>query len=399
VSRGGSADIAFVVPRYGPDIVGGAETLCRSLAEDLNAHGAAVDVLTTCATDHFTWSDALPEGEEILNGVRVRRFGVGRRDSERFLGLHTAIDRGAELPYGQQTEWMMNSVWSPGLIEASTEYNRLIALPYLFGTTFWTAAAFPDRTVILPCLHDEPHARQRVVLDALCSARGVMLNAHGEGALLERLLSTHRGGSALRRPAVVVGGGFAYEAIPGPEQTDAFLARHRASRGYLLYAGRRERAKGVEYLYNAYRTYRRSTDNPRPLALMGSWDLAPPSDIGEHVIDFGFVSAADRRLAYAGAFALVHPSRLESFGLVLFEAWLAGTPAIVNAESDVLRAHCMDGGGGLWFSDAATFAECIVALENDPALHDALATAGRRYTLTRFGWDEVRQRFLQALEE
>lgn len=59
--------VAFVVPRYGPGVVGGAEMLCRLLAENLAAHGTDVEVLTTCATDHFTWADALPEGTAVEN--------------------------------------------------------------------------------------------------------------------------------------------------------------------------------------------------------------------------------------------------------------------------------------------------------------------------------------------
>ena len=39
--------VGFVVPRYGDDIVGGAETLVRGLAEHLAAAGSTVEVLTT----------------------------------------------------------------------------------------------------------------------------------------------------------------------------------------------------------------------------------------------------------------------------------------------------------------------------------------------------------------
>jgi len=71
------ARIAFIAPRYGSSVVGGAETLCRLLAENLTANGTPVDVLTTCAVDHFTWADALPPGESVEGGIRVRRFPVG----------------------------------------------------------------------------------------------------------------------------------------------------------------------------------------------------------------------------------------------------------------------------------------------------------------------------------
>lgn len=389
--------IAFVVPRYGTDVVGGAETLCRMLAENLVRHGTPIDVLTTCATNHFTWVNDLPEGTFTENGVKVRRFAVGPRDAEAFLVRHSAIDCGAHLPYGKQVEWMANSVWAPGILNAGNEYDWLIPMPYLFGTTFWTTVAHPDKTVMIPCLHDEHHAAQAVVLDALASCRGVMLNAPGEGVLLDRLLSTHRGGTTLRNTPVVVGGGFDEEPLPDRTQVDDFCRRHGAEPGYLLYAGRRERAKGLVTLFDDYRVYRAATEYPRRLALMGSGDTLPPSDIAPYVVDLGFVPTEDRALAYAGASVLIQPSRLESFGLVLFESWLAGTPVIVNRQSDVLRGHCERSGGGLWYSDAASFTEAVRLVTETDAVRAHLAGAGRDYTLTEFKWSAVRGRFLDAL--
>jgi hypothetical protein len=76
--------LAFVVPRYGPEIVGGAETLARGFAERL-ADRVEVEVLTTCARDHHTWQNVLPCGAERQNGVTVRRFAVSARDVGRFL--------------------------------------------------------------------------------------------------------------------------------------------------------------------------------------------------------------------------------------------------------------------------------------------------------------------------
>ena len=394
------ARIAFVAPRYGPAVVGGAETLCRLLAENLTAHGTPVDVLTTCATDHFTWLDALPPGEVVEGGVRVRRFAVGPRDAGAFTARHAAIDSGAQLSYGEQVAWMADSVWSPGIITAIPEYEWVVAMPYLFGTTFWATVADPDRTVLIPCLHDEPHARQDAVLDMLCFARGLMLNAAGERRLVERLVSHHRGGAArLRSTPWIVGGGFHEEPIPDPEPVAAFCARHRTDPGYVLYAGRREEAKGVVQMYDHYRLYREVADAPKPLALMGSGDTNPPADLMPHVIDMGFVPPADRALAYAGAAALIQPSRLESFGMVLFEAWLAGTPALVNAHSEVLRDHCALSGGGLWFGDGPEFAEALALMTSDSAVNDRLAQAGREYTLTDFRWSAVRDRFNSALAE
>ncbi len=84
--------IAFVVPRYGEQVVGGAETLCRLVAEDLAHAGHPVEVFTTCALDHFTWEDALPPGTTSEGGVPVHRFPVDpRRDHSRFMELHHGL--------------------------------------------------------------------------------------------------------------------------------------------------------------------------------------------------------------------------------------------------------------------------------------------------------------------
>jgi len=387
--------VAFVAPRYGAGVVGGAETLCRLMAENLAANGTPVEVLTTCAVDHFTWANHHPEGTTIEGGVPVHRFAVSSdRDQERFWALHTAIDAGAEVGYSEQLEWMGNSVWSAGLQAAAEDadrYDWTVGIPYLFGTAFWAAAGRPERTALIPCLHDEPHARTQVVAGALAAARGLMLNSEGEGHLVARIAP------GARRRVVGVG----YEEGPPPSQDEvaAFCAGRGIEPGYLLYAGRREAAKGVPLLFSHYAALRRARPDVPPLALMGSGDLPVPEDLAGHVIELGFVPDADRAAAYAAAAALVHPSTLESLGMVMLEAWLAGTPALVNAGSPVLLGHCRTSGGGLWFSDEDEFVEACSVLLDDAELRAELAAAGASYTRDTFSWPEVRRRFLEALEE
>src|SRR5256885_4399213 len=76
--------VAMVVQRYGREVDGGSETLCREVAERL-AVSAEVEVITTTAVDYLTWKNELPPGERVETGVRVRRFPVaGRRWVRRF---------------------------------------------------------------------------------------------------------------------------------------------------------------------------------------------------------------------------------------------------------------------------------------------------------------------------
>ena len=47
--------LAFVPPRYGTEIVGGSEAVMREAAHGLADRGWDVEMLTTCARDHYTW--------------------------------------------------------------------------------------------------------------------------------------------------------------------------------------------------------------------------------------------------------------------------------------------------------------------------------------------------------
>jgi glycosyltransferase involved in cell wall biosynthesis len=193
--------------------------------------------------------------------------------------------------------------------------------------------------------------------------------------------------------------GYDPEPVPSEEEVAAFCRRHGTAPGYLLYAGRREEAKGVPLLFEHYARYRAARPDAPALALMGSGDLPVPRRIARHVTDLGFVPGEDRAAAYAGASVLLHPSTLESFGMVLLEAWMAGTPALVNGGSPVLVSHCRESGGGLWFDDAATFDAALDLLLDDPGLRGRMARAGADYALGTYSWGRVRRRFTEALAE
>ena len=110
---------------------------------------------------------------------------------------------------------------------------------------------------------------------------------------------------------------------------------------------------------------------------MGRGDLQPPADIAGRVIDLGFVPDEDRAAAYAGACVLVNPSKLESLGMVVLEAWLAGTPAHRQRRSPVLREHCRDLGRGALVRLAQEFVEALDLVAGDPGLRRRMADGGR----------------------
>nr|MDQ3641969.1 hypothetical protein [Actinomycetota bacterium] len=110
--------LAFVPSRYGADVVGGAETVMREQAHGLAERGWEVEVLTTCARDHYTWANDYPAGVEQVGAVTVRRFPavVSTPRTERAV-LGDAIGRGmgAVMPLADQQRWMNDDMRVPEL--------------------------------------------------------------------------------------------------------------------------------------------------------------------------------------------------------------------------------------------------------------------------------------------
>lgn len=381
--------LLWVVPRWARGVVGGAETLVGGLARLGQDLGWAVEIATTCAVDHETWANALPSGESTEGGLRVSRFPVGPRDVRRHDRLHAAVV-GRRAGYADQLEWLAQGVWSPELgrflEEDGGAYDLVVFSPYLFGTTVWGAQIAPERSALVPCLHDEPYAYLPVVARVIEGSRGCLFNAPAEQELGRRLCRVPDG-------EIV---GMPFRAPAAPPAAD--FARGRGIGPYILYAGRLEQGKRVHVLVDHAVRYARERPGAPRLVLMGRGGYRPPPEANDVVVEVGFLDEEEKRAAYRDALAVVNPSHMESLSLVLMEAWLEGAPVMAAAGSAVMRDHVTRSGGGLLFSSYREFRAGVDALRASPERRNALAERGRAYVLEVYGADAVRDRLRRAVE-
>jgi glycosyltransferase involved in cell wall biosynthesis len=393
--------IAFVVPRYGLDVLGGAETFARQFAEHLSHAYPAQDrspgevdvtVLTTCARNLLTWRNEYPMGESRVNQVRVIRFPIDHRcrDAHLFQRLTDRFNRGEPASCADQTAWLEHSAHSPDLYlhlaRHGNEYDLLIFLPYLFGTTVYGSAIWPDKSVICPCLHDEPYAYFDDLRRALLTVRGLMFISPAEQALAEKKLG-------VRHPAAhLVGLGLDEFAADG----ERFRRKFGLDEPFVLYAGRLDPMKNVMQLLTFFLAYRQARpDRDLKLVLAGSGPLRLPDH--PDLVSLGFLDPADLHDAYAAALVLCQPSLVESFSIVLMEAWLAGTPVLVHGDCPVTRDHVLRSNGGLYFTSAAEFGEALDWLLNHDQARQQMGAMGRAYVQRECEWRAVLQRFREGL--
>jgi glycosyltransferase involved in cell wall biosynthesis len=380
--------LLWVVPRFGAGLVGGAEMLVRGLATRGVPAGWRSEIATTCAVNHFTWENELPAGSGEEDGLTVHRFPVGGRDSVRYDQLHPRVLAG-EASYPEELEWLANSVWSPDLQhfldQHGAEYDLVLFSPYLFGTTVWGAQVDPARSALVPCLHDEPYARLETVRRVIESARGCLFSSDAEAALAKNLYRLDNG--------TVVGLG--WDPPDGPPPFG--FASTRGLGEYVLYAGRLEEGKRVHIAVDYAVRYAAERDNAPQLVLIGQGTYEPPEEAANVVVHAGFVPEDEKRAAYSEALALVNPSHMESLSIVLMEAWLEGTPALVDKGSAVLREHAERSGGALLFDSYESYRDGLDKLRESSALREQLGAAGREYVLGAYGWPAVRDRFREAV--
>ena len=108
--------LAFVPPRFGDDVIGGAEAVMREAALGLAGRGWDVDILTTCARDHFTWANEYEPGVARHEDVTVHRFPtvLDTPRAER-AGIGQTIHAGTPVDLNLQQRWMNDDLRVPAL--------------------------------------------------------------------------------------------------------------------------------------------------------------------------------------------------------------------------------------------------------------------------------------------
>lgn len=390
-----SLRLAFITPRYLPQSAGGAEVHCQLLAEQVAAAGHQVDVLTTCARDHYTWKNHFKKGTESVNGVRVHRFEVNEdRQVEQFHSIQSRISNRQPISPEEEVAWIEGSVKSQALedyIQANHQkYDFFICIPYLFGTTYWGSRLFPEKTLLIPCLHDEPFAYLSIFKTMFQSVKGLMFNTVPEMEFAKKLYELPD------EKCTIVSLGFEKQQQVGGE---LFRNRFKINDPYLLFAGRREKGKNVPLLIENFRAYKRHNQNNLKLVLLGSGavDLLPEDE--GNIFDFGYVSEEEKLSASEGALAFCQPSINESLSIVVLQSWLLKVPVLVHEQCAVTKAHCDGSNGGLYFKNYFEFEECLNFFVQNQETAKKMGEYGCQYVEQFFNWDVVLKRFNESLEQ
>ncbi len=407
--------ILHLIQRYWP-ARGGAEAHLQALSERLVRDGYEVTVATTDVADiegfwtspHRTLSPAV----DTHNGVNIRRFPLRQPPATAlsFRALRRVMAELSRSPIGGVgvlRALASLAMSAPDLYRwlatGADRFDLIAASGIGFESLYWPAVDLARRAripfVMYPLTHlSDSIARGGLTLRDYYTMRHqvAMLESSAAVIALTALEADFWAGRGIARNRLVVAGaGVEPDGVTGGD-----VRRFRALIGtddpIVLALGTQTADKGTMHLLKAMeRLWERQVEAHLVLAgpMMPDADAylaRQSSTVRCYTHALGIVDDDTKRDALAACSMLVLPSRTDSFGIVLLEAWLnrkpvigarAGAlPVVIAAEQDGLLVE---------WGDAPGLSSAIERLLDDGALRTRLGRSGHDKVVARYTWDAV----------
>ncbi len=386
--------LLFVMAWFGPKVKGGAETVIFKLCLNLAARGFKVEVWTTASSsiesrnDEY-WNDPADQNLPFV----IRRFKTNIKSQRLFQIVHSYMIRPNQSRMLGQV-WKRTALYGLGMVEAlRNEQDRFSSIHlchYFGGSTHRLAGVAPTKTILYPFVHDEPAFYHPVMRDLFANISGVICNTRAEVKLIEQANV-----GILASSCYPIGNGL---DLSGKIKEDE-LSSLDFKQKQVLYIGRLIVDKNIYELIDWIEVYNQAHSGEElKLVLTGEGPLANDVRVSSNpfVKHVGWVTEVQKKDLIAQSLAVVQPSLLESFSLVLVESWLMKTPVIVHRGCLATKLQVEDSQAGLVVANANEFTQAIDRLWEDKALARNMGDKGYEFANAKFTWQEVTRKFIAA---
>jgi glycosyltransferase involved in cell wall biosynthesis len=409
--------VAHFIQRY-PPALGGSEAYFARLSRYLVTRGDDVTVFTSNAIElEAFWKPGracVPAGVSVEDGVQVRRYALARWPGRRYM-LKAAS-------FWPHRLWQCLTVpcnpicpamWrDAGRGDFECDAVHASAFPYAWPIACGLRLARRLRVPLLltPFLHlgnlDDPHDRTRRGYTApalrwlLRQADAVFAQTPSEAEALARLgvapPRIHLQGLGVN-PAECTGGDRADARSAWRIRPGEIVVGHLANNSWEK--GTNDLLQAVERLWRRGLPVRVVLAGPEMPNFQRFWSTFAPRLPSPHaVVRLGPLTEQQKRDFFAGLDVFALPSRSDSFGLVLLEAWANGVPNVayraggiadvIRHERDGLLAPC---------GDVAQLTDLLGRACESAVYRTRLGRAGQERLAMDFDWDEKLRRVRTVL--
>lgn len=410
--------VLFLTPAY-PPFPGGGERYAGTLAAHLAQEGTAVTVVTSLAEgEQQLWQGVgqqpVRERKGLVEIIRlpIRPFPAGWHGLLAYRKLMVLL---SALPGNQS--WLLQKMARriPSILGLKAALDNLppdyhlvhgfnISWEYAILAGWYWAQQRQLPFVVTPFMHfgtGNDRVARNTTMDhqrrLLVAADGVLALTSIEKAGLVRV------GVADARINVIGGG---VGALPTIGNTAVLQQQHQLSRRYALFIGRVSYEKGAIHAVQAILSLRRQgvdislglIGQPAPEFTRFYGRLSPMEQ--QWIRPLGTLRDEDKHTLLAGAVVLLLPSRTDSFGIVLLEAWAHGVP-VIGALAGGIPAVIDHEQNGLLvpFGNVPALSAAIYSLCQDPKKAFDLGVNGRAKVQRVFTWEQVTTQTLHIYQE
>ena len=409
--------ILFLTPAF-PPFPGGGERYVESLARELTSRKHQVTIVTSAAqTERDLWQGTVkPQTHsELKDGLHIvscplRPFFGGRRGLLAWRKLMVLL---SSLPGDQTAVLLKMSHLIPPiqnlnetLANLSDTFDIVHAFNISWEHTLMVGWQFAQRRslpfVATPFTHFGVKGEDRVARNSTMDHQLNMLNA------ADRILTL----TQIEKDGLIAWGCTSYkiDIIWGAIDTVqkgvvSSAVSETPTAPYVIYVGRASYDKGAIHAAQATNKLR-AEGKEISLVLVGQltdefqayFDKLSPSEQAA-IQHLGICSDSEKHVLLDGAEMLLLPSRTDSFGLVLLEAWTHSIP-VIGARAGGIPDVIDEGQNGLLvdFGDVDGLAQAIWSLEEDETMRNSMGRMGRQKVETLFTWEKVGDRVLQNYE-
>ena len=194
--------------------------------------------------------------------------------------------------------------------------------------------------------------------------------------------------------------------IPIGVDTDKFYPLDNSNKipCSLLYIGRIDKRKGIDFLINAMPAVTRKL--PQATLFVGGTgkdaaklkERVKAAGIEKNVKFLGFIAEEKLNIWYNKVQCVVVPSMFEGFGLTAIESMAAGT-CLIATNVDSLKNIVDDGVDGYLvdYGDIESLSSRIIYLLNDPSERNKICRRAKEKVETVFNWDRIMKHNLKEL--
>ena len=413
--------VLFLTPAF-PPFPGGGERYAQSLALQLLRRECAVTIVTSMARqEHDFWQatpHTSPSSQAVENGLTVIRCPLRRMPGGRtgLLAWRKAMVLFSALPGDQSALLMRMARFIPPftgldavLAQLPARYDVIHAFNLSWEYPLIQAWRLAKRThtplALTPFAHLGAGEHDRVARN---STMDHQLHILREANVVLTLTEIERGGLAAHgvpsERMMTIGSGL--DEVPPLLEEEEVLAHYHLARPFIAFVGRASYDKGAVHAAEAVIRLRREGVD-LVLALLGS--STPEFDrflqglpLAERlgIRPLGIVPESHKHTLLQASKLLVLPSRTDSFGIVILEAWAHGKP-VIGARAGGIPAVIDEGQTGLLidFGDVAGLAQAVRRLLLDEALCCELGQHGQAKLAAEYSWDRVAEKVLAAYQQ